>query len=285
MIQFVTCDQGRFAYLSWGDEAHPLVLCLHGFPDTPHSFEAFAVEMAAKGYRVIAPFLRGYAPSPLTGSMAPEQLAEDVAALTRAFSPGEPIVLLGHDWGAAIAYLTLSEHPELYTKAITLSVPHPVAFLQSWLRTPSQLGRSWYMFFFQLGPLADLVVKRDDFALIRRLWKAWSPGYQLTAEKWHPIRECLSQSMPHPVDYYRNMFWPPTKSMSRLKDAKKVSVPVLYLHGAQDGCISLEACRGQEKFFTRGLREEVLDGAGHFIPVEAPTQLAQVVDGWLAART
>ena len=280
MNQFVTCAQGRFAYLSWGADSAPLILCLHGFPDTPHSFAAFAEQISQQGYRVIAPWLRGYAPSTLDGPIHIEQLALDVKALVEALSPDRPVFLVGHDWGAAIAYLALSEYPALFSRAVTLSVPHPVAFLRSWLRMPSQLKSSWYMFLFQLGGLADYLVQRDDFLLIERLWRVWSPSYQPSLAQWKTLKDCLSQSMPHPLRYYRSMFWPVLPAIQRLVHAKKISVPLMYLHGAQDGCVSFEARRGQEAFFAAEHQEILFRSVGHFIPLEAPEAMAREIHRW-----
>jgi pimeloyl-ACP methyl ester carboxylesterase len=280
MNQWVTCSQGRFAYLSWGDEDAPLILCLHGFPDTPHSFSAFAEQMVLLGYRVIAPWLRGYAPSLLDGPVHIEQLTADVKALLEVFSPGKPTFIVGHDWGAAITYLALSEHPTLFSRAVTVSLPHPVAFFQNMLRMPAQLKNSWYMFFFQLGCLADYAVQHRDFLLIKRLWHTWSPGYQLSPAQWETLKECLSLSMPRPVMYYRNMFWPPIQAIQRLQNAKKIQVPLLYLHGAQDGCVKFEARRGQEAFFAAEHQEILLRNVGHFLPLEAPEAMAREIHRW-----
>jgi pimeloyl-ACP methyl ester carboxylesterase len=280
MTQFVTAFEGRFAYLSWGEEAAPLVFCLHGFPDTPHSFNDFGVKMASLGYRVIAPWLRGYAPSPIDGPITPEQFADDLKSLIVKFSPNKKVFIVGHDWGAAITYLALAQYPELFSRAVTVSVPHPVAFLKSLLAGHGQLRNSWYMFFFQLGRLADYYVQKDNFALIERLWRAWSPGYTPSASQWDTLKECLSQSMPKPVAYYRSMFWPPLKAFRRLKQANRVYTPLLYVHGSDDGCIKFESRRGQEAFFMSEHEEVSIPNAGHFVPLEAPDALAQHVHRW-----
>ena len=280
MTQFITCSQGQFAYLSWGVEGAPLLLCLHGFPDTPHSFSAFAAQITPLGYRVIAPWLRGYAPSTLAGPIHIEQLALDVKSLVEVLSPDKPVFLVGHDWGAAIAYLALSEYPALFSRAATLSVPHPVSFLKSWLRLPSQVKKSWYMFFFQLGALADYAVTFKNFYLIERLWHAWSPGYQPSPDEWRTLKDCLAQSMPSPLRYYRSMFWPLLPAIQRLRLSKKIRVPLLYLHGAQDGCIQFEARRGQEAFFAAEHEEILLCNVGHFIPLEAPEAMARELHHW-----
>ncbi|WP_081482056.1 alpha/beta fold hydrolase [Mesorhizobium amorphae] len=280
MTQFVTCSEGRFAYLSWGEEGAPIVFCLHGFPDTPHSFSDFATKLSSLGYRVIAPWLRGYAPSTLDGPITTEQLVKDIKSLIDAISPNKKVFIVAHDWGAALTYLTLSQYPQLFLRAVTASVPHPTVFFKSIVTKPSQFKKSWYILFFQLGPLADYFVSRNNFSLIEKLWRTWSPGYALSASQWNIIKECLSQSMPKPVMYYRAMFWPPLPALKQLRAANKVHTPLLYVHGVEDGCINLESRRGQENYFMAAHQEVLLEGVGHFVALEAPDRLAQEAHRW-----
>ncbi len=136
------------------------------------------------------------------------------------------------------------------------------------------------MLFFLLKPLADYFVARNNFALIEKLWRGWSPGYTPSASQWNSLKECLSQSMPKPVMYYRSMFWPPLPSLKRLRDAGKVYTPLLYVHGVQDQCIKLESRRGQEKYFMAEHQDVLIEDAGHFVALEAPDRLALETHRW-----
>jgi pimeloyl-ACP methyl ester carboxylesterase len=280
MTQFVTCSEGRFAYLAWGEETAPVVFCLHGFPDTPHSFSDFATKLSSFGYRVIAPWLRGYAPSTLDGPISPEQLTDDIKSLIETISPNKKVFIVGHDWGAVITYLTLSQYPQLFSRAVTASVPHPRILFKSFFVSRGQLKKSWYMGFFQLGRLADRRVAKNNFALIEKLWRDWSPGYAPSASQWNTLKECLSQSMPGPVMYYRSMFWTPLQALKRLLKRNDVHTPLLYVHGVEDGCIKLESRRGQEHYFKAEQQEVLLEGVGHFVALEAPDRLAEEAHRW-----
>ena len=175
----IPTPRGTFGAHRFGPRHAPLVIALHGFPDTARSWRSVGERLAAQGFHVVAPYLRGYAPSPLEGPFDVDALADDLAAIVAAVSPGAPVVLVGHDWGAVIAYIALLRHPTLFRVAVTLAVPHPLAFLESLPRTPSQVLRSSYMALFQIPRVAEAIVTRNDFAFIDTLWQRWSPGYVL----------------------------------------------------------------------------------------------------------
>src|SRR5438105_756808 len=117
---------GGFHAIVEGDPEHSPLVWLHGFPDHPPTAAPFLRELARR-HRVIAPWLRGYAPSPLDGPFDLETLARDVIAMIDAL--GAPVDLAGHDWGAAITYAVCALAPDRVRKAITLALPHPLTFL------------------------------------------------------------------------------------------------------------------------------------------------------------
>jgi pimeloyl-ACP methyl ester carboxylesterase len=225
---------------------------------------------------VVAPFLRGYAPSPLAGPHTVDQLADDVRALADALAPDAPIRLVGHDWGAIAAYRAAALHPERIARAVTLAVPHPAAFAHNVPREPAQLRRSWYMLLFQLPHAADWALRRRDFRLIERLWHDWSPGWSPPAAHVGEVKRCLDASLPAPLEYYR--------SMVRMLPVRPdyIRVPTLVLHGARDGCIGAALGEGQDRFFTGGYRREVIEDAGHFLHLERPAAVADRILAWLA---
>jgi pimeloyl-ACP methyl ester carboxylesterase len=275
----LTLPGGRFATFELGDPAAPLVLCLHGFPDHAPSFSPLAEELAAAGYRVVAPWMRGYAPSTLAGPFDLFQIGADVLELARALGGGIPAAVVGHDWGAIATYAAALLDPEAFSCAVTLAIPHPLAFVASVLTSPAQLRRSWYIFFFQLPGLPERALARDDFALVRRLWRDWSPGFELSEPRWRELRGCLEQSMPAPIQYYRAI----PRSLSRASWPRRfrVSVPLLYLHGADDGCAAPATAARQTRLFSGPLVSEILDGVGHFLHLEDPGRVASRILPWL----
>lgn len=267
----------------------PLALCLHGFPDTPHTFRALAPALAAAGYRVVAPWMRGFAPTgvPADGRYQLAALAQDVAGMIDALSKGDQAVVIGHDWGAAASYGGAVLAGERIRRLVALSVPHPFTFMNAMMSSYAQQKRSWYMFFFQT-PLAEAVVPADDFAFIERLWRDWSPGFEPPADLLAEARAALSApgSLEAALGYYRTLFNPAflDPGLTDLQDritATPVGVPSLYLHGAKDGCVGAELIPGMEAFFAAGLETEIFPGAGHFVHLEAPEAVAERILGFL----
>lgn len=273
---------GRFQLLRGGTPAHaapwpPLAIVLHGFPDHPPTFAPLIERLVAAGHEVAAPWLRGYAPSTLDGPFDAERLAADVLELATALGR-ERFSLVGHDWGAVFTYAICAIAPERVRAAVTMAVPHPLAFLRSFTRT-AQLARSWYMLFFQL-PGAIAAVQAGDFALIDLLWRRWSPGHRLDLDQRRALHECLRASMPAPIEYYRAAARTrPSRSSPLLQP---IVTPLLNLQGADDGCIAPSAMRGQDRYFRGPFASEVIAGVGHFMHVEAPAEIAARTVAWLA---
>lgn len=267
-----------FSYLEAGPDEGPLVVCLHGFPDIPATWEPVAAELAARGHRVVAPFLRGYAPSTLSGPFCIDGIGADVVGLVDDLSPGRPASLVGHDWGALATHAAASRAPERFRRIATLSVPHPRAVLRALGRSAAlQLRRSWYIAFFQAPILPELLLPRDHWRMVERLWHAWSPGWKPPRPHLAAVKQCLAASMPAPLQYYRALpRWLATGSVG------PVEVPCLYLHGADDGCVGAEMAAGQERWLRGGLETEVLPGCGHFLQLERPEAVAQRLVHWLA---
>lgn len=289
MVETIRLDvaTGSFQALAAGAADAPLVLVLHGFPDAPPTFATLLGELAARGYRAVAPWARGYAPSELEGPYDVETLAGDVLALCDVLAPdGDHVHLLGHDWGAAVTYTACALAPARFGASVALAVPHPLAFLRATTRS-AQVLRSWYMFFFQL-PGAERIAAARDFALLDRLWRTWSPGYVLPAVLRDEVYDCLRASWPAPLLYYRAMFRPFGEAMRRLRPktgiARRVTVPMLYLHGADDGCIAPSAARGAERYFAGEYRAELIESAGHFLAAECPDEIAARTAAWLRGR-
>src|SRR5215203_1684309 len=147
----------------------PLVLLLHGFPEFWYSWRAQIPALVAAGYRVIAPDMRGYnlseKPAGVRSYML-DTLCDDVLALIH-HAGEERATVVGHDWGGAVAWNVPMRHPRAVERLIVLNAPHPGAFLRE-LRTPAQIAKSWYMFFFQLPWLPELSLRAGGFATLQR---------------------------------------------------------------------------------------------------------------------
>ena len=264
-----------FATLEAGDG--PLVLCLHGFPDHARSFRHQLPALAAAGFRAVAPFMRGYAPTdvPADGPYQTAALAQDAVALIEALGYTRAAVF-GHDWGAVGAYGAAVLAPERVARLITAAVPHGAAFPSALLANYDQQRRSWYMFFFQT-PFADAAVPFADFRFLERLWQDWSPGWDYPAEEMDALKKTFRQpGVPAAaLGYYRATLNPLNQDPA-LADVQMrislspISVRTLYFHGARDGCVGAELLDGMEQLFPQGLETVIVPEAGHFVHQERP---------------
>lgn len=269
--------RGRFGVRVQGavDGGGRVVLCVHGFPDDASTFDGLGARLAAAGHRVVAMGLRGYAPSPLTGSLALDDLVEDLLAVAAAVSPQAPVHLVGHDYGAQLAYPAMARDPGRFDRAVLLSGAHPALVRRNAWRVPRQLWLSRYVVGFQLGRWADARVARDGFAYLDRLWRRWSPGFVMPAEHVSHVKETFRASMPGPVAMYRaGGFDVP---------AVPVDVPALFVTGADDGCARPALAHGQEGLFPRGYRAETWAGVGHYPHLEDPERTAAAVLEWFGS--
>ncbi|HWD53756.1 MAG TPA: alpha/beta hydrolase [Acidimicrobiales bacterium] len=273
--EMITANGLEFACLTDGPPAGPLALCLHGFPDTAHTWRYLLPELAAAGFRAVAPFLRGYAPSsvPADGHYQIGALARDANALHDALGGSSDAVILGHDWGALATYGAVAHAPDRWRRAVTAAVPPTLSIGMNLLRY-AQLQRSWYMFFF-LSPMAEGALPLEDYSFIDHLWRDWSPGYD---GAWDVAR--VKESIGDPerivaaISYYRAMF-DPSRQVPELADEQAAALlptpkPTLYLHGRDDGCMLLSSIGSPLDFLAEGSEMEIVDEAGHFLHVERP---------------
>ncbi len=287
-VSFTEANGLTFGYLQAGQPGAPLALCLHGFPDSAHTWRHLLPTLAGLGYHAIAPFMRGYAPTqvPADGCYQLGALVADAVALHEALGGDDRAVVIGHDWGAMAAYGAIAFAPERWRRAVTLAVP-PVASMAAAFFSYQQLRRSFYMFLFQT-PLAELALSSADFAFIDGLWRDWSPGYPAAADT-AAAKDCLrdAASTTAAIGYYRAMF----DAASQLPDyaaqqlaatgSDQAGCPVLYLHGADDGALGAELTGQAGQYLPAGSRREVVQWAGHFLHLERPELIGAMISDWL----
>lgn len=273
----VSANGVDFAYLSGGDG--PLALCLHGFPDSAHTWRDLLPALADGGFRAAAPFMRGYAPTsvPADGRYQGGVLAQDAIALHEALGGDDHAVLIGHDHGAVAAHGAAAAAPERWRRVVTLAVPPGSALLTSILTNIDQLKRFWYMFVFQ-HPLADAIVPVNDLAFIDRLWADWSPGFDGSDDL-----ELLKPSLRDPANlaaalgYYRaalsGVGVDPDLAELQAATGQMPPQPSLYLHGADDGCVGVEVAEMAAAEAPDHVRVEIVENAGHFLHRERPTDV------------
>jgi pimeloyl-ACP methyl ester carboxylesterase len=276
----------RFAYLAAGEPGAPLALCLHGFPDSAWTWRHLLPALAAAGFRAVAPWMRGYAPTevPATGHYQTAVLGLDACALHEALGGGDDAVLVGHDWGALAGYAAAHHGETPWRRLVALAVP-PASTMAAGFLSYEQLKRSWYMFFFQ-HPLAELAVPAGDLAFVDRLWAEWSPGYDAAGDLPR-VKESLRDpaNLAAALGYYRATLGgvrlddsPEVTALQQAADGGAPPLPTLYLHGRTDGCVGVELAEQAAAGLTHpGSRVEVVDGAGHFLHLERPDEVNRLI--------
>jgi pimeloyl-ACP methyl ester carboxylesterase len=289
----VRANDLEFGILEAG--AGPLALCLHGFPDTAHTWQFLLPALAGAGFHAVAAFMRGYAPTqvPPDGAYQVGALVADAVALHEALGGGEDAVLIGHDWGAEAAYGAAAHAPHRWRRLVTLAVP-PAALDEVLYGDYEQLKRFFYEFMFR-DPLgsAEAVVASDEMAFIDKLWRDWSPGYQ-PGDHLAQVKESLREpaNLAAAIGYYRaagasapagGSPRPATRYEREQQAAdRQAPQPTLYLHGAKDGCIGAELARGAEHLLAPSSQMAVIDDAGHFLHLERPGEVNDHILTWIS---
>ena len=245
--------------------------------------------LADMGYRVVAPFTRGYAPSavPSDGCYQTAMLARDANALHEKLGGDSESVIIGHDWGAPSCYGAAIDAPSRWRKVVGMAVPPTAALGMAFVQNLEQIKKSWYMFFFQHG-LADLVVGANNHGFIEMLWRDWSPGYDASFDL-ESIRKSLAdpKNLQAALGYYRATLGdgyrdPKLSELQNQMTSGVPSQPLLYLHGANDGCIGVDVVESAKKIAPANVKFEMVAAAGHFLQLEQPKVVNKLICDFLA---
>jgi pimeloyl-ACP methyl ester carboxylesterase len=256
--------------LTDGPESGPLALLLHGFPDTAHTWRDVLPRLAARGFRAVAPFLRGYPPTaiPADGDFGALTLGRDVLALIEALGR-ERAVVIGHDWGAYAAYAAANLEPARIVKLVTVAIPHPRALRWRHL-TPARIYRGRHFFVLRSARAASRL-RAGGLAGIETLYRRWSPTWRPRASELDDVRACFAVpgALEAALGYYRSipLLGPDAKLLER------TAVPSLTIFGGEDGADAGLFEIAREAFVAR--HELIaIDGAGHFVHREQPEAFA-----------
>ena len=287
----------EFGILEAGPEQGPLALCLHGFPDSAHTWRHLLPGLADAGFHGVAPFTRGYAPTaiPADGAYGVGALAADAHVLHELLGGDSDAVLIGHDWGAEAAYAAAAFAPVRWRRLVTLAVP-PASLDPVLYSDYAQLKRFFYLFMFRdPDGFADTVVAADNMAFLDQLWREWSPGYDATQELAN-VKECLRDpaNLGAAIAYYRasqDGSGGPSENPGSIQGLIRSEAhvgqapqPTLYMHGADDGCIAVNLARRAESMLAPGSRMVVIEGAGHFLQLERPIEVNEHILAWTSAE-
>jgi pimeloyl-ACP methyl ester carboxylesterase len=264
--EFVEANGLTFAYIEEG--SGPLVLMLHGFPDTAHTWDDLRPRIAAKGYRAVSPFMRGYHPTGVSALDADQEtLARDPLALISALGASEA-VLIGHDWGASAAYGAAALGPDQVSKLITVAIPHPATLRPS----PRKLWGARHFAAYKLPGAAERFA-RNDFEALPAIYRRWSPTWHPPSEEFDAVRECFASpgSLDAAFGYYRKLSPLPSRSLKA-----RITVPTVVFAGLDDPMAEpSDYRRAARKFLGSYVIEEV--PGGHFMHREHPEVFAERV--------
>lgn len=279
--QKIEIPAGDLTFTAYEMGEGPLVLCLHGFPDTPFTWRHLLPQLATSGFRSVAVTMRGYEPSsqkttpPHPGDFRVVDLAKDVAGWITALGETQAHIV-SHDWGATIAYATAKKHPALIKSITTMAVPHPGRFGALMQSNKAQLKASSYIMFFQLKGVAEAWLRRGNFSFFDRTWKKWSPDWTDNEADLGELKRTFAKPgvLKAALSYYRSAAnTKDVESLSLL--AGEIPVRALGLFGSNDGCIlpNVFSAAMAKEDFPAGLEIVRVDGAGHFLHLEKPNEV------------
>ena len=261
----------------------PLVVLLHGFPEFWYSWRYQITALAEAGFHVLAPDLRGYNHSdkPLgTSEYRLDLLADDVAGFIRERGDQSAIVV-GHDWGGAIAWKVASAYPELVERLVILNAPHPAAFKRE-LRTFTQLRKSWYMLFFQLPYIPEAGFRAGNYAVMERALR--QEPIRQNAFTQHDIalyKAAISEpgALTAALNYYRaNMrsLWSESRWFTNV-----ITTPTLVIWGERDRYLSVNLLKGLDRWVS-DLRVERIPDGSHWVQIDAHERVNELIIDFLS---
>lgn len=259
-----------------------LALLLHGFPECAFSWRFQVRLLADMGYEVWAPNMRGYARSdkpPRVADYALDVLVADVAALIDA-AARDDVLLIGHDWGAAIAWMAAIRSVRRLDRLVIMNVPHPAAFRRE-LRGFRQLRRSWYVLFFQIPWLPEKLIGARQARAVAKAFtgmavdKARFPAPVTDVYRENALRPGALTSM---INYYRAALRG-RKAVAN-EEFAAIEVPTLMLWGTEDTALTIETTQGTDEYVT-DLTLRYLEGVSHWVQQEAPEKVNALLRAWL----
>lgn len=285
-IKVAHVNGAEYCYLEAGEG--PLVMLIHGYPDNAYSWEHQIRFLSEKGFRVVAPFTRGYAPTIVDSNSFFDRatLAQDIVTLADMLDDSKDAILVGQDWGAAISYGILGAFPDRFKRAMIMAVPHPLEINRTLKKSPKHCLRSFHWFLFQLPLLPEMILRLSNGSFLKFLWRIWSPDFKDFAHVNQVVESMRwGNSFEHTLAYYRaaiqKKYRAPNlaKLYERLNDP--ISTPTKVLCGESD--MRKEMLPRAKAFFTEDAEYqwELIPNSGHFLHREQPELVNQQLLDWI----
>lgn len=297
-IHTVKTPQIKQAYELSGPETGEAIFLVHGWPDSPRTWDKLLPTFHAAGYRTVVPYLRGYGPSAFHRRLlgrTPRRTGQPVACAADMLHLANHLRLkrfhiIGHDWGAWAAYALAALAPDRLKSIVALSVPFKPGKPQS----PAfpQAQAFWYQWLLCTNP-GEKLFRADPVAFGRAQWNAWSPaGWYTEAEFADTAKSWKSADFPEVVLHAYRSRWGHalldphySKQQARFRSTKTLNTPATLIHGIEDHCELLGTTDGAEMHFTGPYERIPLAGVGHFPQREAPDRTAAAILDHLRQHT
>jgi len=263
-------------------EGEKLVILLHGFPEFWYSWR-HQIAALSNEYTVVAPDMRGFNLSdkpPNIGDYSIDKLVDDVTGLIRYFGR-EQAAVVGHDWGAAIAWAVALKHPEYVSKLVAMQVPPASVWKKN--QTLKQFLASWYMFFFQIPVLPEYLLKLNDYAAMEKTLR------NTTAKKGVFTTEDIAEykkswrepfALTAMLNYYRANIL--KRFIGKSKSDAKIQVPTVFIYGEKDGAILPETVKGVGEAVDASFEEFRIPDSAHWVQNEANGRVTEILRDFLA---
>ena len=269
-----------------GDPARPLVVLLHGFPESWYSWR-HQIPVLAEHYRVAVPSLRGYGNSDRPKDVASYEiphLTGDVRGLVRALGY-EDAAIVGHDWGGGISWAFAIDHPDVCRKLAVCNCPHPAIFAKSVFSNPRQLLRSWYMFFFQIPRLPEWILTRNHMAALERGFREMVVRKDREVFTDEDLRE-IKRSFDPPgaataaVNYYRAQFRN-RAALTRYSLETRIKCPTLLIWAEDDVALGKELTVGTDALVDAPFSIRFIPDCSHWVQQERPEEVNEALLAFL----
>lgn len=280
---FIETNGVKLHYVSQGEGK--LMLMLHGFPEFWYSWRHQITEFASD-YHVVALDLRGYNQSDKPQELEAYQISElvaDIRGVIRGLGY-QDCILVAHDWGGAIAWNFADTYPEMVEKLIILNFPHPAKFLQG-LKTPQQLLKSWYVFWFQLPWLPEFWLQLNNYQAIADAFTNMAVDKSAFSEadlKAYKDAAAQPGALTAMLNYYRCIFWSLFKSDRQQWDI--LEVPTLTIWGENDAALGKELTYGTEEY-VRDWQIKYIPNCSHWVQQEQPVLVNRYIREFLTSNS
>ena len=279
--KYIEVSAGKMHYKETGDTAHDTLLFLHGFPEFWYSWRK-QIDYFSTKYHVVVPDLRGY-----NQSLKPKQvkdykvqsIANDVLELIQTIGK-DKVVIIGHDWGAAIAWHLLLLHKDRFAKGIILNVPHPLVFRKNFFTNLRQIVRSWYILFFQIPFLPAWLLSRNNFKNAAKALTDTSLEGSFSEDDLEQYKQAWGNehAIRYMIMWYKATLRYPLQA-NAYKD-KKVNVPLKIIWGKKDKALVATMAKESLHYCEQG-DLTYIDEATHWVHQDRPDKVNQLIEAFL----